>query len=117
MLTKNINFKDFFLSKSSKKISNIFKKLIKQDNEILKSLKKTYNDSYKKKTISKIKNFSEVIIIGMGGSVLGARSIYSFLKNKVKKKFYFVDDLDSIKKIDKSKKKNYILLFQNLAIL
>ena len=108
MLTNNINFKDFFLSKPSKKISNIFKKLIKEDNEILKSLKKTYNDSFKKKTISKIKNFSEILIIGMGGSVLGARSIHSFLKRKIKKNFYFVDDLNSIKKIDKNKKKKII---------
>ena len=40
----------------------------------------------------------------MGGSSLGARSIYSFLKDKIKKKFIF-DNLNSIKLNDKFKKK------------
>ena len=29
----------------------------------------------------------------MGGSTLGAQAIYDFLKNKIKKKFIFVDNL------------------------
>jgi len=109
MLTNNINFKDFSFKKSSKKISNIFKNLITEDNPILKSLEKSYKDNYKKKIILKFKNFSEILIIGMGGSVLGARSIYSFLKEGIKKKFHFVDDLELIK-IDKSKKKKLYLI-------
>ena len=30
----------------------------------------------------------------MGGSVLGARAIYNFLKSKIKKEFTFKDDFD-----------------------
>ena len=40
----------------------------------------------------------------MGGSILGAESIYNFLQKKIKKKLYFFDDLDP-KKISLFKKK------------
>ncbi len=40
MLTKNINLTNFRSKKSNKKITKLFKKLIKEDNEILNSLKK-----------------------------------------------------------------------------
>ena len=33
----------------------------------------------------------------MGGSILGAESIYQFLKDKIKKKIYFFDDIDQEK--------------------
>ena len=31
-----------------------------------------------------------IFIFGMGGSILGTKSIYSFLKNRIKKKVFFV---------------------------
>ena len=40
----------------------------------------------------------------MGGSILGAESIYNFLQKKIKKKLYFFDDLDP-NKISLFKKK------------
>ena len=40
----------------------------------------------------------------MGGSSLGARSIYSFLKPQNKKKIYFFDNLNPIKSNNKLKK-------------
>ena len=42
----------------------------------------------------------------MGGSILGAESIYNFLKYKIKKNFYFINNL-IIKKDSKRLKKNY----------
>ena len=36
-------------------------------------------------------------MIGMGGSILGSEAIYSFLKDKIKKKFYFINNLQSLK--------------------
>ena len=73
MLTKNINFKNFKITQPNKKVSVILKKLLKEDNEILNSLNRNYKNSYTKKTLSKFKNFSEIILIGMGGSILGSR--------------------------------------------
>ncbi len=113
MLTKNIKFRNFGLNKFNKKIKNFFEKLIKEDNEILNSLKITYKDKYSKKRISKFKNFSKFLIIGMGGSILGSRSIFNFLKDKINKDFDFVDDLEDTKlkkkRVKKFKQLNLII--------
>ena len=42
----------------------------------------------------------------MGGSSLGAKAIYSFLKLKIKKKFEFLDNIEVHKSNKKKKKKN-----------
>ena len=78
MITKNINFKDFLFKKSKSKISILLKNLLKEENEILNSLKSTYPNSYSRKLIKKFKNFKEITLIGMGGSLLGSKSIYNF---------------------------------------
>jgi len=108
MLTKNINFKNFKLKKSNIKIKKDLDIVLRENNEILKSLKKGYKNSYNKKTISKFKRHSHFRIIGMGGSILGAESIYDFLKHKIKKNFYFNSNLRA--KIKHSKKKNQVNL-------
>ena len=106
MLTKNISFKNFSSKKISIKILKIFKKLKKEDNEILKSLGKNYKNSFNKKIINKYKKNSKVNLIGMGGSILGARSIYNFLKHKIKKDFIFKDEFVSNKLSPKKSNKN-----------
>ena len=45
----------------------------------------------------------------MGGSTLGAESIYSFLGNKIKKKFDFINNLNSNNHIPKKKYVNLII--------
>ena len=40
----------------------------------------------------------------MGGSSLGTAAIYDFLKYKIKKKFYFIDNLQSKLKFSEIKK-------------
>ena len=109
MFTKNINFKNFEFKKPKKKIFYLLKKLLKEDNEILNSLKSTYADSYKKKLITKFKNFLTVRLIGMGGSILGSRSIYNFLKDKISKNFYFIDTFQYENSEYKKKKLNLII--------
>ena len=105
MLTKNINFKGFKSKKNNKNIKNDLQLLLKENNKILNSLGPLYKNSYKKKIISSLKKYSYVRIIGMGGSILGAESIYDFLKHKVKKKFYFVNNLKTNNNSFKEKKK------------
>ena len=105
MLTKNISFNNFKIKYLNKKILGLFKKLLKEENEIIESLKSSYVDTYTKKEIKKLNKFNEVILIGMGGSILGSRSIYSFLKEKIKKKFIFKDDFEFLK-LNKKNKKN-----------
>jgi len=82
MLTKNINFRNFKDKKKNKKINNLLIKLLKEKNSILASLTSSYKDSFSKKNLKKFKKYSNITIIGMGGSILGAKSIYNFLKKK-----------------------------------
>ena len=104
MLTNNINLKDFGFKYSNKRILVYLKRLLVEENEIIRSLKSNYLDSYSKKIISNLNKFNQVMIIGMGGSILGSRSIYSFLGRKIKKKFIFKDSLDFLKINLKDKK-------------
>jgi len=95
MITKNIFFKSFLNIKKNKKITKDFQKLLKDQPPLFETLKPTYKYSYSKETISKYKKFSNIRVIGMGGSILGAEAIYFFLKNKIKKKLTFVNNLNS----------------------
>ena len=82
--------------KTKKIIDNIFLSLdIKKD--VFYSLGKKFSLNFKSKQFSKFNKYKSVILIGMGGSALGAEAIYSFCKDKIKKKFFFLDNLDQIK--------------------
>ena len=39
--------------------------------------------------VKKFSKYKNIIIIGMGGSILGTKSIYSFFKKKLKKNIFF----------------------------
>ena len=110
MLTTNINFKNFHLKKISKNIKEDLKKLLKEKNMILESLSSSYQNSYSKKTISKIKNYKNIRVIGIGGSILGTEAIYDFLKTKIKKKFEFINNLESRTNFSLRKKKKLNLV-------
>tara|TARA_E500000178_G_scaffold340313_1_gene382874 strand:- start:1024 stop:2235 length:1212 start_codon:yes stop_codon:yes gene_type:complete len=55
---------------------------------------------------NKFKKFKQIVIVGMGGSSLGANAIKSFLIERIKKDIIFFDNLDELKlyNFDKSKK-------------
>tara|TARA_B100001093_G_scaffold513693_1_gene586127 strand:+ start:1574 stop:2731 length:1158 start_codon:yes stop_codon:yes gene_type:complete len=110
MLTKNINFINFVKKVNNVKIKKDLKLLLKKDLEILKTLKPSYKYSYSKKFISKYKKYPNIRIIGIGGSILGMQSIYSFLKNKIKKKISFIDGINRNKIFSESKKQYLNLL-------
>ncbi len=102
MLTRNIKFKNFNISRFKKSINfkneSWFKKI-----KLIESLKSNYKYSYSKKQISKIKKNKNFRLIGMGGSILGTEAIYQFLSHKIKKKFIFVNNLNP--KLNNYKKK------------
>ena len=99
ILTKNIYLKNFKDKKKSKKISNNLNKIINKKSEILNSLSLKYKYSYSKNFTKRlIRSYKSITIIGMGGSILGMKAIYSFLKFKIKKKFLFIDNLNPIQK-------------------
>ena len=103
MITNGIKFQNFRNKQKSIKIKNYLKSFLKKDNAILQSLKKNYKDSFNQKKINKLKKIKNFRLIGMGGSSLGAKAIYSFFKFKIKKSFLFFNDLDANIKNDRNK--------------
>ena len=104
MLTQNISFKNFLIKKKilfTKKNLNL---ILNEKNQLIRSLSKSYKDSFSKKNTKHFNKKFDYRIIGMGGSTLGAQAIYDFLKKKIKKKFIFVDNLNAFK--NKKAKKN-----------
>ena len=103
MLKKDNFFKSYFVNsskynkniKKTKKVFDSFLKDLKYFKiPLLGSYEKDYKFDFSKTTIKKFSKFKNIIIIGMGGSILGTKSIYSFLKKRIKKKVFFFDNLD-----------------------
>ena len=109
MLTSRISFINF-KKKINKKISFQILSLLKQENnQVIGSLSKNYQNNYNIKLLKKFKSIKNFRIIGMGGSILGAETIYNFLKKKIKKKFHFVDNLSPKLKKEKKKIANLVI--------
>ena len=115
MLKKDIFFKHYLANtgiykknlKKTKKIFNSF--LIDFKNNqipLLDSYEKNYEFDFSKETVRKFSKYKNIIIIGMGGSILGTKSIYSFIKKKINKKLFFFDNLDINLSLDYKKIKN-----------
>ena len=90
----------------------IINDIITQNSTLLKYL---INNSKFEFKFKKFKKFKTIFIIGMGGSILGAKAIYDFLKHKIKKNFIFIDNLDenylkSIKKNNSLSKSLFIII-------
>ena len=114
MFTKNIRFINF-LGKKNKNLKKKIKKDFQSNNflkiyPLLHSLKKDYNYSFKKNDLKNLKKFNSFNLIGMGGSTLGSQAIYDFLSFKIKKKFYFYNNLQSINRVTNRKKKINIIV-------
>jgi len=107
MLTKNIVFKNFKNTKMFLKVKKDLKNILKEDNQVIASLRQSYKNKYNFKKIKKIKKNLNVRIIGIGGSILGAKAIYEFLS--IKKNFFFVDNLKSRYDLRKKKYLNLVI--------
>ena len=104
MITSGINFKNFNFIKKSNLVKKKLKLIFRENNAVIKSLQKSYRDSFSLKNIKKYKTLSDIRIIGMGGSSLGAQAIYDFLRSKIKKNFLFINNLQSKINLNKNKK-------------
>ena len=100
-------------SSSSRYLSKKFEKIFLEIKRDIKDVKKTIHIlddklkfNFKTRNLKKFKNFKTIVLIGMGGSILGSEAIYNFFKKKIKKKFYFFDDLNENKIIEFKKKEN-----------
>ncbi len=96
MLTPRIKFVNFQIAKSKKiKISSNFFKIknLISKYKFLISLTSFYKYGYSKKFVKNLKKNSVFRLIGMGGSTLGAETIYQFLRNYTNKEFIFINNL------------------------
>ncbi len=114
MKKETVSHKNFLIKNYYKKtsIKIYFDKIL---NEIIKNydfkkdtyhvLSNKFNFNFNINDLKKFRKFENIAIVGMGGSILGTNAIYDFLKNKIKKKVIFFDNLDK-EKINKFKKEN-----------
>ena len=109
MLTPRIDFLNFEKKKINGEIKKNLNLLLKEKNQIICSLSNNYKNNYSSKILKKYKKFKTFRLIGMGGSTLGAQSIYQFLNCKIKKNFIFFDNLKPKYKISKKKNINIIV--------
>ena len=103
MFKKGNFFKNYFTDlnsykknlKNTKKVFDSFIADFKSNKiPVLESFEKNYEFDFSKTTVKKFSKYKNIIVIGMGGSILGTKSIYSFLKEKIKKEVFFFDNLD-----------------------
>ncbi|PDH18903.1 MAG: glucose-6-phosphate isomerase [Pelagibacterales bacterium MED-G44] len=109
-----MKFKNFNQKKSNSKVKKILNELVddysKKNNQLLLSLSKKYKYKFKFQNIKKYKKFKHYRIFGMGGSSLGAEAIYSFLSEKIRKSFSFINNIDlSLKQNNKNNQFNIII--------
>ena len=105
----SINLKKNSHSNLSKKFEKIFLEIsndVKTKKKTLNILDKKFKLNFKIKDLKKFKNYKTITLIGMGGSILGTEAIYNFFQKKIKKKFYFFNNLDENKLYDFKKKEN-----------
>ena len=108
MLSRNIKLENFKNKNILKKLKAYYKSLVDKKNDkknLINTFTKSYSYSYNKQQLKKYKKFDMFQIFGMGGSSLGSQAIYNFIKSKIKKKFYFFDNLDTKENLIKSKNK------------
>ena len=104
MLKKDNFFKSYFVNsskyngniKKTKKVFNSFLTDLRNYKiPLLESFEKDYKFDFSKSLVKKFSKYKNIIVIGMGGSILGTKSIYSFLKKRIRKEVFFFDNLDS----------------------
>ena len=100
MKKDNLVYKNFiqsdYLKKFNNKLNFSFSKIVEEINKNIDVKKDTFNllSKYLKfnfnlKDLNKFKKYKSVVMIGMGGSILGAESLYEFFNYKIKKNFIF----------------------------
>ena len=98
---KNLYLKD------KVKLENIINNIldtVDTKKDIFHTFSNNFNFNFKNFELAKFRKYKSIVLIGMGGSALGAEAIYSFYNDKIKKNFIFFNNLDQLK-ILKIKKK------------
>ena len=102
------NSKSYYKNlKKTKKVFNSFLRDLENfEIPLLESYEKDYEFGFSKALVKKFSKYKNIVIIGMGGSILGTKSICSFFKRRIKKKVFFFDNLDLNLNLEYKKIKN-----------
>ena len=95
----NLKFKKSYL----KNLQHI-RENVENPNNFFNIFSENYDFNFKMNDLKKFKFYKNVAIIGMGGSILGAQAIFQFYEDKIKKNFFFFNNID-YNKISNFKKK------------
>ena len=108
ILSKRINYKKY---RNTKKILYKIIDNLDKPESFFHSLSRKFSYNFNLKDFKKYKKFKNIVLIGMGGSVIGSEAIYKFLQEKIKKNFIFLNNIDEtkLKKIKKENKTNNTL--------
>ncbi len=110
MITESIRFFNFKKKINLKKTKKNLNLILSEKNQVIHSLSKDYKTSFIKKKINRYKKHLNFRVIGMGGSTLGSQTIYNFLEKKIKKNFWFEDNLqNTTKKINNKNLVNLVI--------
>ena len=99
MLNNNISFKNFSLQSKKfnnnlQKVNKVFQSFKTDFNNckipLLDSYEKNYNYDFSTSLVKRYSKYKNIIVMGMGGSILGTKSIYTFFREKIKKKYFFL---------------------------
>ena len=102
------NYKNGLSNNFSKKFDKIFLEIksdIKNKDKTLHVLDKNFKFNFNVKDLKNFKKFKSIAFIGIGGSILGTEAIYNFFRTRIKKKIYFLNNIDE-SQIANLKKKN-----------
>ena len=101
MIKNSLIRNNFFLKKPALKIfksanNQITKsfKSINSNKDALNIFSENFELNLNKNELKRFKKFKNIAIIGMGGSSLGTKAIFSFLEDKIKKNLFFLDNLN-----------------------
>ncbi|MBA1339449.1 MAG: glucose-6-phosphate isomerase [Pelagibacterales bacterium] len=97
---------------NTKKNLNTILKNINKKKDFFSTLSKNFKLNFKNSEVKKFNKFNNIVIIGMGGSILGSKAIYSFLHKKIKKKIIFCDNLNdkNLDIVEKIKQKKILFI-------
>ena len=101
-------------SKFNKKYLKIEKEISDQIDEpesVYNIFSKNFRFNFKIRDLKKFIKYKNIVIIGMGGSILGSHAIFKFLEQKIKKNLFFFDNIDYDKALSFKKKNKGSVLF------
>ena len=116
------DYKNGLSNNFSKKFDKIFLEIksdIKNKDKTLHVLDKNFKFNFNVKDLKNFKKFKSIAFIGIGGSILGTEAIYNFFKTRIKKKIYFLNNIDESQIANLKKKiyqKSYLLSLQNQGV-